>query len=100
MLYFKLSGYNFCMKFEYNVCNKLNSELISEEYLKTLEEGIPGTAEPGGLPSLGSHRVRHDWSDLAAAAAAAEEGNKSKILVSTKQLGGGVVIYFLTERHD
>ena len=30
---------------------------------------IPRTAEPGGLPSLGSHRVRHDWSDLAAAAA-------------------------------
>ena len=30
---------------------------------------IPGTGEPGGLPSLGSHRVGHDWSDLAAAAA-------------------------------
>ena len=30
---------------------------------------IPGTAEPSGLPSMGSHRVRHDWSDLAAAAA-------------------------------
>ena len=30
---------------------------------------IPGTGKPGGLPSLGSHRVRHDWSDLAAAAA-------------------------------
>ena len=29
---------------------------------------IPGTAEPGGLPSMGSHRVGHDWSDLAAAA--------------------------------
>ena len=29
----------------------------------------PGTAEPGGLPSVGSHRVGHDWSDLAAAAA-------------------------------
>ena len=29
---------------------------------------IPGTAEPDGLPSMGSHRVRHDWSDLAAAA--------------------------------
>ena len=29
---------------------------------------IPGTAGPGGLPSLGSHRVGHDWSDLAAAA--------------------------------
>ena len=30
---------------------------------------IPRTAEPGGLPSLGSHRVGHDWSDLAAATA-------------------------------
>ena len=30
---------------------------------------IPGTAEPDGLPSMGSHKVRHDWSDLAAAAA-------------------------------
>ena len=30
---------------------------------------IPGTVEPGGLPSMGSHRVGHDWSDLAAAAA-------------------------------
>ena len=26
---------------------------------------IPGTGEPGGLPSMGSHRVRHDLSDLA-----------------------------------
>ena len=32
---------------------------------------IPGTAGTGGLPSIGSHRVRHDWSDLAAAAAKA-----------------------------
>ena len=32
---------------------------------------IPGTAEPGGMPSMGSHRVEHDWRDLAAAAAAA-----------------------------
>ena len=31
---------------------------------------IPGMAEPGGLPSTGSHRVGHDWCDLAAAAAA------------------------------
>jgi len=30
---------------------------------------IPGTGEPSGLPSMGSHRVGHDWSDLAAAAA-------------------------------
>ena len=35
---------------------------------------IPGTGEPGGLPSMGSHRVGHNWSNLAAAAAAF--GNK------------------------
>ena len=29
---------------------------------------IPGTGEPGGLPSLGLHRVGHNWSNLAAAA--------------------------------
>jgi len=29
---------------------------------------IPGMGEPGGLPSMGSHRVGHNWSDLAAAA--------------------------------
>ena len=32
---------------------------------------IPGTREPGGLRSMGSHRVGHYRSDLAAAAAAA-----------------------------
>ena len=31
---------------------------------------IPGTVEPDGLPSMGSHRVGHDWSDLEVAAAA------------------------------
>ena len=30
---------------------------------------IPGRGEPAGLPSMGSHRVGHNWSDLAAAAA-------------------------------
>ena len=30
---------------------------------------IPGTEEPGGLPSMGSYGVGHDWSYLAAAAA-------------------------------
>ena len=40
---------------------------------------IPGTGEPGGLLSLGSHRVGHDWSDLAAAAAAAALVNKDDL---------------------
>ena len=34
---------------------------------------IPGTGEPGGLPSMESYRVRHDWSGLAAAAATAAD---------------------------
>ena len=39
---------------------------------------IPGTAEPHGLPSMGSHKVGHDLSDLAAAATAAVSPGKSK----------------------
>ena len=34
---------------------------------------IRGTGEPGGLSSMGLHRLGHDWGDLAAAAAAAAE---------------------------
>ena len=33
----------------------------------TLAWKIPWTEEPGRLQSMGSHRVGHDWSDLAAA---------------------------------
>ena len=39
----------------------------------------PGTGEPGELPSMGSHRVGHDWSDLAAAAAEWEKGSQASI---------------------
>ena len=54
---------------------------------------IPGTGKPGGLPSMGSHRVGHDWSHLAAAAAkaivikeiedtvGAQQGNLMAVLV-------------------
>ena len=37
---------------------------------------IPGTEEPGGLPSMGLHRAGHDWSDLAAAAATTSNSQK------------------------
>ena len=37
---------------------------------------IPGMGESDGLPSMGSHRVGHDWSDLVAAAA---EGRCTKV---------------------
>ena len=55
---------------------------------------IPGTKEPGGLLSMGSHRVGHDWSDLAAAAAA-EDGfeNTLKLTVGIRREGGPVGDY-------
>ena len=43
---------------------------------------IQGTGEPGGLLSMGSHRVGHDWSDLAAAAAAAAGSSKPWLDIS------------------
>ena len=46
---------------------------------------IPGMAEPGGLPSMGSHRVGHDWRDLAAAAAACQYKRKNNRLITFKK---------------
>ena len=43
---------------------------------------IPGMREPGGLPSMGSHRVGQDWSDLAAATACT-----SKVKLNIVHLG-------------
>ena len=42
---------------------------------------IPGMVEPGGLPSMGLHRVRHDWSDLAAAAAACSNAGNADAFI-------------------
>ena len=41
---------------------------------------IPGTGEPGRLPSMGSHRVGHYWSDLAVAAS-----NNCKSLLNIRE---------------
>ena len=47
---------------------------------------IPGMAEPGGLLSMGSHRVGHNWNDLIAAAAAAARRRVAHALKSPKLL--------------
>ena len=60
----RLSDFTFTFQF-----HALEKEMATHS--SVLAWRIPGTGEPGGLPSMGSHRVRHDWSDLAAAAAAA-----------------------------
>ena len=57
---------NFTCTFHFHALEK---EMATHS--RVLAWRIPGMGEPGGLPSTGSHRVGHDWSDLAAAAAAA-----------------------------
>ena len=60
----KLSDFTFTFHF-----HALEKEMATHS--SVLAWRIPGTGEPGGLPSTGSHTVGHDQSDLAAAATAA-----------------------------
>ena len=57
----RLSDFTFTFHF-----HALEKEMATHS--SVLAWRIPGTTEPGGLPSMGSHRVGHDWRDLAAAA--------------------------------
>ena len=61
----RLSDFTFTFHF-----HALEKEIATHSSI--LAWRIAGTEEPSGLPSMGSHRVGHDWRDLAAAAAAAE----------------------------
>ena len=54
---------------------------------------IPGTEEPGGLPSMGSHRVGHDWNDLAAAAA----GTIVYLLISDHNYQQAAYLFIFTD---
>ena len=54
----RLSDFTFTFHF-----HALEKEMATHSSVLTWR--IPGMAEPGGLPSMGSHRVGHDWSDLA-----------------------------------
>ena len=55
-----LSDFTFTFHF-----HALEKEMATHS--RVLAWRIPGTVEPGGLLSMWSHRVGHDWSDLAAA---------------------------------
>ena len=57
----QLSDFTFTFHF-----HALEKEMATHS--SVLAQRIPGTGEPGGLPSVGSHRVGHDQSDLAASA--------------------------------
>ena len=56
----RLSSFTFTFHF-----HALEKEMAAHSSI--LAWRIPGTGEPGGLPSMGSHRVGYDWSDLAEA---------------------------------
>ena len=56
----RLSDFPFTFHF-----HALEKEMATDS--SVLAWRIPGMGESGGLPSMGSHRVGHDWSDLAAA---------------------------------
>ena len=58
----RLSDFTFALHF-----HALEKEMATHSSIPAWR--IPGMGEPGGLPSMGLHRVRHDWSDLAAATA-------------------------------
>ena len=55
----RLSDFTFIFHF-----HALEKEMATHSSVLTCR--IPGTGEPGGLPSVGSHRVGHDCSNLAA----------------------------------
>ena len=57
----RLSDFTFTFHF-----HALEKEMATHS--SVLAWRLPGTEEPGGLSSMGLHRVGHDWSDLAAAA--------------------------------
>ena len=68
----RLSDFTFTFHF-----HALEKEMATHS--SVLAWRIPGMGEPRGLPSLGSHRVGHDWSDLAAPAAAKRNHKKEPI---------------------
>ena len=55
---------------ELNIVKSSSLSILMATHSSVLAWRSPGTEEPSGLLSMGSHRVRHNWRDLAAAAAA------------------------------
>ena len=82
----RLSDFTFTFHF-----HALEKEMATHS--SALAWRIPGPGEPGGLPSMGSHRVGHDRSDLAAAAGMGEEdgdrGSKVHRDVGVQRVGSG-----------
>ena len=65
----------------------LEKEMAS--YSSVLAWSIPGTGEPGGLRSMGTHRVRHDWSD------SSSSSSSSKLVITFLPRKKGLSISWL-----
>ena len=85
----RLSDFTFTFHF-----HTLEKEMAP--YSSVLAWRIPGTEEPGGLLSVGSHRVGHNWSDLAAAAVLVLSYMSSGFAASTP--GDTMGFFFTHER--
>ena len=84
---------NFTFTFHFHALEKAMATQSS-----VLAWRIPGTGEPGWLPSMGSHRVEHDWSDLAAAAAADPwMGSRNQHWTADLNLKSGSLTYLLVK---
>ena len=70
----RLNDFTFTFHF-----HALEKEMVTHS--SVLAWRMPGTGKPGGLPSMGLHRVGHDWSDLATAAAYNEYTNFSDFTI-------------------
>ena len=75
----RLSDFTFTFHF-----HALEKEMATHS--SVLAWRIPGMGEPGGQPSMGSHRAGHDWSDLAVAA------SHISISVKISIIGNGLMI--------
>ena len=83
----RLSDFTFTFHF-----HALEKEMATHS--SVLAWRIPGTGEPGELSSMGSHRVGHDWSNLAAAAAYFMKLNMTKMIFKSNLWGAHKGAYF------
>jgi len=77
-------------------CHALEKEMATHSIV--LAWRIPGTGEPGGLPSMGSHRVGHDWSDLAVAVAHCCSFCRETVSPSVPHITGGIQLLLLSQQ--
>ena len=84
----RLSDFTFTFHF-----HALEKEMATHSTV--LSWRIPGIAEPGGLPSMGSHRVGHNWSNLAAVAVAAISSMGPFVPIPLRPILGIVAAYVM-----